>query len=110
MKNLITFFENTGVNWSVIWSDCSLFVCLVLLIALAAAYWWHKKTIQETKEDYLLKITEKYCYYETLVLSLQIKNADLTSRLQKTERKRNEKGEFLPTSGKGHGKKKPDAN
>jgi len=110
MKNLITYFENTGVNWSVIWSDCSLFICLFLLFVIVSAYWWHKKTIQEMKYEYKTESNNELCALNSQIIALQKTNNDLTIRLQKTERKRDEKGLYLPISGKGHGKKKNNAD
>ena len=106
MKNIITFFENTGVNYSVIWSDCSPYLCAVLLIALILGYYFAKKTNQCLTDYYLLKSTTKVCQLEGKIFDLEAENKALSEKVEKLERKRDEKGHYLPTSGKGHGKRK----
>jgi len=106
MKNLITFFENTGVNWSVIWSDCSPYLCAWLFILLILSLILIKNYNTDLKNKQTVKLNEKICSLEFANKELSAKNNDLTIRLQKTERKRDEKGHYLPILGNGHGKKK----
>ena len=60
MKTLILLAENQGANWSLILSDISLFVC-VLLLGLAV-YFWRKQ--QKQRENYLVKSTARLCALE----------------------------------------------
>lgn len=106
MKTIFLFIENTGINWSVIWVDCAPYLCLLLIIALVLVIIQAKKTAKELQADYLIRSTYKLCALNGEIMELQTENTSLLVRLQKSERKRDEKGHYLPTSGKGHGKKK----
>lgn len=100
MKTLILLAENQGANWSLIWSDISLFVCVILLIL--AVYFWHKQQTQ--RENYLVKGTAKICKLEGEKMDLQTRINELEEKAQK----RNPDGTFATKTGKGHGKKRKD--
>lgn len=126
MKTLITLAANQGANWSLIWSDISLFVC-VLLLGLAF-YFWHKQ--QKQRENYLVKGTAKICKlegekmdlqqsYDSLMEKFRLYKNDMTeelisrqtliNELEEKAQKRNPDGTFAAKSGKGHGKKRKEA-
>lgn len=98
MKTLIILAANQGANWSLIWSDLSVFVCLFLIII---ALHFRQKCLKQ-REDYLVKGTAKICAIEGEKIELEKKIEELQAKLPK----RNSDGTFAETSGKGHGKKR----
>lgn len=120
MKSLFTFIENQGINWSLIWSDCSIYICiwmfalLVLLIVIMPNY--VHSSIKEAEEKAQLVVQSLSHEFDMLELQntyLRQSFIDHTKeieRLSKFERKRNPDGSFSISSGKGHGKKKNNLN
>lgn len=119
MKTLISLAANQGVNWSLIWSDISIFVC-VLFLGLAV-YFWHKQQTQ--RENYLVKSTARLCALEGARLEIlekfRLYKNDVTleliarqtriNELEEKAQKRNPDGTFATKTGKGHGKKRKEA-
>ena len=106
MKTIIYFIEHHSINWPLIWSDCSPYICIWLLFLVLLAFLLVKNYNKAVKNEYLVKTTAKLCALNGTILYLQEENKSLLVRVQKSERKRDEKGHYLTTSGKGHGKRK----
>ena len=138
MKNLLYLIENQGANWQLIWTDISIYVCIMLAVNIVFVIYAAKNYKNNLCDHYLIKTTSKLCALnceidrltsekkflretfksyrkdveikvnELIVKNniLEAENLSLKNRLEKVERKRDSKGHYLPTSGKGHGKKK----
>lgn len=102
MKTLITLAANQGANWSLIWSDLSVFVCLLLI---GIALYFRQKYLKQ-REDYLVKGTAKLCAIEGEKIELEKRIEELQAKLPK----RNPDGTFGIKTGKGHGKKRKQEN
>lgn len=109
MKNLLYYLSNQGINYSEIWNDTGLFLCLsimfsfyALLVAWSAKNYRKQalKEANEASESMLHSISHQLDVFEA-------ENSTLKESIKKyqSERKRDDKGHFIATSGKGHGKK-----
>lgn len=115
MKSLFTFITEHSINWSLIWSDCSiyvciwLFICLVLTIVIASNYGHSvRKEADEKADSVVQSLSHELDMLELQNCYLRQSFTDHTKeieRLSKFERKRNPDGTFVISSGKGHGKK-----
>lgn len=131
-------FDQFGINWSVIWSDSSIFVCLWLVSVMLLVCWGATNYRNSVREEYLVKttsarikweqekeklesenrfLTEAFYEYRSKTISditehqdrinqLSAENNDFKAKIKLLSRARNEKGQFIVTSGKGHGKRK----
>lgn len=126
MKNLINLIENQGVNWQLIWTDISIYVCVMLIIDIVFVIYAAKNYKNNWREHYLVKTTSKLCTLNCEIDRLTSQNkflrdaftdykkdvevrinelAEENKKLSASVRKKDEKGHYLPISGKGHKKK-----
>lgn len=61
MKTLITFFESFMINWPIIWSDTSIYICLWIIALYLITVWAAKNYRNSVREEYLVKTTSKLC-------------------------------------------------
>ena len=117
MKTIIDFLYSFSINWPLIWSDLSIYICACLFICLFgiiiiavnyedAVRKDYIKRLKDIEENYLLRTTIKVSEIAVKNDELTAENLSLKNRLEKAERKRNLDGSFAVQSGKGHGKKK----
>lgn len=61
MDKLFTSFDHLftsfGINWPVIWSDSSVFVCLWLILVVLITIWAAKNYQNSVHEEYMVKVT-----------------------------------------------------
>lgn len=50
-------FTSFGINWPVIWSDSSVFVCLWLILVVLLTIWAAKNYQNSVHEEYMVKVT-----------------------------------------------------
>jgi len=126
MKNLINLIENQAINWELIWTDISIYVCFMLLIDIVFVIYAAKNYKNNWREHYLVKTTSKLCTLNCEIDRLTSENkflreaftdykkdvevrinelAEENKKLSMSVRKKDEKGHYLPISGNGHGKK-----
>lgn len=55
MKALIYFIENHGINWPLIWSDCSIYAFIWLFLICFIVIWAAKNYKDAIREEYLVK-------------------------------------------------------
>lgn len=126
MKNLINLIENQGANWALIWSDISIYMCVMLAANIVFVLYAAKNYKNNWREHYLVKTTSKLCAliceidrltsenvflheaFKSYKNDIEIKIYDLeeeNKKLSASVRKKDEKGHYLPISGNGHKKK-----
>lgn len=113
---LFTFIAEHSINWSLIWSDCSiyvciwLFICLVLTIVIASNYGHSVRNEAEEKAESVVNTLsleiDSYELQNCYLKEAFVAHKKEIERLSKFERKRNPDGTFVISSGKGHGKRK----
>lgn len=116
MEPLFNFtnpFTQFGINWPVIWSDSSIYVCLWLISMMCLVVWSAGNYRNSVRDEYLVKVTLGLIALEQEREKLESENRLLTEAfaqyrtdVQFMKPKRNSKGQFITTTGKGHGKRK----
>jgi len=101
MKTIIYFITHHSINWPLIWSDCSPFIVLWLFCIMFFVIWYSRNYCNAIEDEYLVRTTVKMSDLIVKIDELTAKNKDLQSQV----RGRDEKGHFLPISGKGHKKR-----
>lgn len=114
--HLFTFvnqFTQFGINWSVIWADSSIYICTWLISMIVLTIWSARNYRNSVREEYLVKVTSARIAWEEEREKLESENRLLTEAfaqyrtdVQIIKPKRNEKGQFITTTGKGHGTRK----
>lgn len=112
MKTLIDFLYSFSINYDVIWSDCSVYVCLFLCEIIIIALWQlsicndklaiAKRQIRLDYSSEIDQLTAEVEFFKGMNHVFIQEINDLKNRVQK----RNPDGTFAVQSGKGHGKKK----
>lgn len=123
MKNLLYLIENQGANWELIWTDISIYVCVMLAANIIFVIYAAKNYKNNLREHYLVKTTSRLCalnceidrltsenkfLHESFTdykkdVEIRINNlAEENKKLSASVRKKDEKGHYLPISGKGH--------
>lgn len=78
MKTLITFFESFSnvlesdirsfaINWPVIWSDSSIYVCFWLVVFCLIVIWAANNYRRSVRDEYLVKTTSKLVHLHGLI-------------------------------------------
>lgn len=124
MKSLFYFFANHSINWSMIWSDVSIYVCIWLILVMLIVIWAannYRKSVKYEAEEKQNRLVVSLSHeldminlensgfreaFKNYKEDVQSELYSLRERLKVAERKRDSKGLYLPSTGKGHGKKK----
>lgn len=124
MKTIFYFITEHSTNWSLIWSDISIYVCIWLILVMLVVIWAANNYRESVKYEAEEKQNRLVISLSHELDMLQLENSGLREafknykedvqaeiyrlreRLKLTERKRDAKGLYLSTTGKGHGKKK----
>ena len=115
---VVKFLINHSINYRLIWFHISPIICIWCIGAVIVAIWAAKNYVSSIREEYLIKTTSKLCSLNTEIDELKAMNKfmdeafrqcrkDSTQELiyrqniidqyaARYDRKRNEKGQFLP--------------
>ena len=108
MKTIIDFLYSFSINYDVIWSDCSVYVCLFLCVIIVD-FWQldrYDEKLSIAKKQIRLDYSAEIDQLTAEVEFFKEINHFLIKENNAKIRKRNPDGTFAVQSGKGHGKKK----